>query len=130
MNRRRHANAVPVAALVRWVVVAFFICTAGLCYVYYKNQMQTTGTEIRNLESDLAALRSQDDTERAQIDKLSSHSYLERRLAEGFIQLTPITEESIVRVHTAIGPLSTKTATASLDEDSDLQPVSNRIVAQ
>ncbi len=53
MNRRRHANIVPVAALVRWVVVAFFLCTAGLGYVYFKNQMQTTGNEIRNLEAQL-----------------------------------------------------------------------------
>ena len=99
MNRRRHANTVPVAALVRWVVAAFFLCTAGLCYVYFKNQMQTTGDEIRNLEGELAALRTEDDTERAQIDRLSSHSYLQRRLAEGFIQLTPITDDRIVRIH-------------------------------
>jgi hypothetical protein len=113
-----------VAALVRWVVAAFFLCTAGLCYVYFKNQMQTTGNEIRSLEQELAALRSQDDTERAQIDKLSSHSYLQRRLAEGFIQLTPITDDKIVRLHAG------RTAAAATDTDDDLQPVSNRIVAQ
>jgi len=125
MNRRKHANLVPVAALVRWVVVAFFLCTAGLCYVYFKNQMQTTGNEIRSLERQLDTLITQDDTERAQIDRLSSQSYLERRLAEGFIQLTPITDARIVRVH-----LAGSRATAALDTGDDLQPVSNRIVAQ
>lgn len=124
MNRRRHANLVPIAALVRWVVAAGFLCTAGLCYVYYKNQMQTTGTEIRNLESTLASLRTQDDTERAQIDRLSSHSYLEKRLAEGFIQLTPITDDRIVRVHLP----GSRNAVAAAGGD-DLQPVSNRIIA-
>jgi hypothetical protein len=133
MNRRRHANSVPVAALVRWVVAAFFLCTAGLCYVYFKNQMQTTGTEIRNLEAELSTLRAEDDTERAQIDRLSSHSYLERRLAEGFIQLMPITDDRIVRLHPAGANPATHKAVASapLNDDGDgLQPVSNRIVAQ
>jgi hypothetical protein len=129
MNRRRHANLVPVAALVRWVVVAFFLCTAGLCYVYFKNQMQTTGNEIRNLEGQLNTLITQDDTERAQIDRLSSQSYLERRLAEGFIRLTPITDDRIVRVHIA-GTRAPVATTAAADSGDDLQHVSNRIVAQ
>jgi len=123
MNRRKHANIVPVAALVRWVVVAFFVGTAGLSYVYVKNQLQTTGTEIHNLESQLNALDTQDESVRAQIARLSSHSYLERRLAEGFIQLTPITDDKIVRVHA-------RTASAAPDNTDDLQPVSNRITAQ
>jgi len=125
MNRRRHANIVPVAALVRWVVVAFFLAAAGLGYVYFKNQMQATGNDIRSLEAQLASLRTQDDTVRAQIDRLSSHSYLERRLAEGFIQLTPIRDDCIVRVH----PAASRTV-ASADESDDLQPVSNRLTAQ
>lgn len=124
MKNRRHTNLVPVAALVRWVVVAFFLCTAGLCYVYFKNQMQTTGDEIRNLEGQLSALRTQDDTERAQIDRLSSHSYLEWRLAEGFIRLTPITDDRIVRIHLA------RAKTAGTEAGDELQAVSNRIVTQ
>ena len=127
MNHRRHINLVPVAALVRWVVVAFFLCTAGLCYVYFKNQMQTTGTEIRNLEAELNKLRAQDDAERAQIDTLSSHTYLERRLAEGFIKLTQITDDKIVRVH---APGSQRPVADAAADADDIQPVSNRIVAQ
>jgi hypothetical protein len=127
MNRR-NANHVPVAALVRWVVAAFFLCTAGLCYVYFKNQMQTTGDEIRSLEGELNTLMTEDDTERAQIDRLSSHSYLERRLAEGFIQLTPITDDRIVRIHLAGS--RTAAAAAPADAGDQIQAVSNRIVAQ
>jgi hypothetical protein len=118
-----------VAGLVRWVVATFFLCTAGLCYVYFKNQMQTTGDEIRNLEGQLSALMTEDDTERAQIDRLSSHGYLERRLSEGFIQLTPITDDRIVRIHLA-GSRAPAAATASADAGNELQAVSNRIVAQ
>jgi hypothetical protein len=118
-----------VAALVRWVVAAFFLCTAGLCYVYFKNQMQTTGDEIRSLEGELNTLMTEDDTKRAQIDRLSSHGYLERRLSEGFIQLTPITDDRIVRIHLA-GSRPAGAGTASTDAGDELQAVSNRIVAQ
>jgi len=125
MNRRRHGNIVPVAALIRWVVAAFFVGSAGLGYVYVKNQMQTTGNDIRNLEAQLDALNTQDECARAQIARLSSHAYLERRLAEGFIQLTPITDDRIVRLHAH----STASA-AGADEMDEMQPVSNRITAQ
>jgi hypothetical protein len=127
MNRRRHGNLVPVAALVKWVVVAFFLCTAGLCYVYFKNQMQTTGNDIRSLEARLNELRMDDDRERAQIDRLSSQSYLERRLQEGFIQLTPITDDKIVRLHMTQAPAS---ATADADGGDQQPQYPNRIVAQ
>jgi hypothetical protein len=135
MNRRRHANIVPVAALVRWVVAAFFLCTAGLCYVYFKNQMQTTGDQIRTLEAQLDTLITEDDAKRAQIDRLSSQSYLERRLAEGFIQLTPITDDRIVRIHLP-GRTAAARQPAALTADSaaaargEIQPVANQFIAQ
>jgi hypothetical protein len=125
MNRRRHANAVPVASLIRWVVVAFFLGTAGLSYVYFKNQLQTSGNDIRNLETQLNSLQTQDEAVRAQIDRLSAHGYLERRLAEGFIQLVPIRDDRIVRLH---APGSR--AASALDTDDGLQHVSTRIIAQ
>ena len=139
MNHRRHANIVPIAALVRWVVVAIFLGTAGLGYVYFKNEMQATGNEIRNLEAQLDTLNTQDDIARAQIDRLSSHGYLERRLAEGFIKLTPIRDEAIVRIHLpasrtaggqAADPADDAAASPAVDGPRDLQPVSNRILAQ
>ncbi len=126
MNRRRHSNIVPVAALFRWVVAAFFLCAAGLSYVYFKNEMQATGNDIRTLEAQLATLETEDEAARAQIDRLSSQSYLERRLAEGFIQLTPIRDECIVRLHAKTAGATT----AAADESDELQPVSNRLTAQ
>jgi hypothetical protein len=123
MIRRKHSNSVPVAALVRWVVAAVFLCVAGLSYVYFKNEMQTTGDEIRNLEEQLSTLRKQDEVEQVQIARLSSTSYLQKKLAQGFIHLTPIQDDQIVRLHAP-------TATASTDATDDLQPVSNRYTAQ
>jgi hypothetical protein len=92
--------------------------------------MQTTGNEIRSLESELNALRAEDDTERAQIDKLSSHSYLERRLAEGFIQLTPITDDKIVRLHAGGEKKATAATTVTGKSPEDLATAANWTVAQ
>ena len=126
MNRRKHANIVPVAALVRWVVIALFLAIAGLGYVNYKNQLQTTGTDISNLEAQFNALTIQDEIERAQIAQLTSHGYLERRLAEGFIKLTPIRDNCIQRLHFG----ADRTASADPAGLNDIQPVANRLTAQ
>ena len=83
------------------------------------------GDEMKKQRITKARMAKMMETSRAQIDRLSSHSYLERRLAEGFIQLTPIRDDCIVRVHPAAGR-----NVAAADESDDLQPVSNRLTAQ
>jgi hypothetical protein len=125
MNRRKHANLVPVAALVRWVVAAFFLCTAGLCYVYVKNTMQTTGTEIRNLQDQLNALITQDYILQSQIHRLSSTDYLQKQLGRRIVGMIPIQDDQIVRIHGRPA-----TASASPEGADELQPVSNRYLAQ
>jgi hypothetical protein len=126
MNHRRNRNIVPVAALLRWIVASAFLCVVGLGYVYFKNQMQSTGSEIRNLESQIAQVEMQDDVVRAQISKLSSRSYLQRRLAEGFIRMTPITDDHIVR----LGGARTAWNRGGSNNSADgLRQVSNQIAA-
>jgi len=122
-NRRKHANTVPVAGILRWTVVALFVLIAGLGYVYFKNQQHATGNEIKNLERQLADLTTQNDIVRAKISQLSSRSYLQKRLADGFIHMTPITDDRIVRLNTL--PPSRNTAAATSGE---LRAVSNRIL--
>jgi hypothetical protein len=124
-NRRKHANTVPIAGIVRWVVVALFIAIAGLSYVYFKNQQHTTGSEIKNLERQLADLTMQNDVVRAKISQLSSRSFLQKRLADGFIHMTPITDDRIMRLNTA--PPSRQTAAANANE---IRAISNRILAK
>lgn len=101
MNRRRHANAVPLASIATWVVVCIFIGGAGLWYVYLKNQLVTTGTKIKALERELADIRTQDEVVSSKIASLSSRATLQRRLNEGFIKLVPITDDRLVRLDAA-----------------------------
>ncbi len=97
-NRRRHANAVPLASIASWVMICLFMCGAGLGYVYLKNQIHTTGTKIKGLERELADLSTQDDVMRSKIASLSSRAALQQRLKDGFIKLVPITDDRLVRV--------------------------------
>ena len=115
LNRRRHANTVPLASIASWIVVAVFTCAAGLFYVHCKNQLHSNGTKIKALESELAHLITQDEGVRAKIALHSSRQALQRRLNQGDIKLISITDDRLIR----LDPV----AAAASD---DLQSVSNR----
>jgi hypothetical protein len=97
-NKRRHANAIPIASFATWMVIGLFACVAGLGYVYCKNQLHTTGAQIKQLESELAILRNRNEEARGNIVRLSSTWTLQERFKSGFITLTPITDDKIVTV--------------------------------
>ncbi|MES2572824.1 MAG: hypothetical protein V4710_22565 [Verrucomicrobiota bacterium] len=97
-NRRRHANAVPLALIATWVLVLGALGVAGLGYVYLKNQIHVTGARIKALENELAKLTTQDEVMRAKIATLSSRAALKRRMDEGFIKMVPISDDRLVRV--------------------------------
>ncbi len=98
LNRRRHANVVPLASIATWVVIAAFAGTTGIYYVYYKNQLHTTGAAIKRLERDLEDLVRQNAVLKSKIASDSSNMALQGRLDKGFIKLIRITDDRIVRV--------------------------------
>jgi cell division protein FtsL len=102
-NRRRHANSLRVSALAAWLVVAFFLTVAGVSYVYLKNQRHTVGKETTRLEREIKELKTRNEVLAVQISTLSSRVALERRIAEGFIKMEPITDDRIVRVQNTGG---------------------------
>ena len=95
-NRRRHANAIPIAWFVTWGVVALCALGGGLSYVWCKNQLYTTGTEIRALERELAELKNKNEVSLSKIAQLSSTAKLQERYTTGFIKLVPIANDRIV----------------------------------
>lgn len=97
-NKRRHANAVPIASFVTWVVMAIFVCGAGVGYVWCKNQLHTTGANIKSLERELIDLRNKNEVSRAHIAQLSSTKALQDRFDTGFIKLMKITDDRIVAI--------------------------------
>ena len=98
LNRRRHANAVPLASIATWMVVALFFGTTGVYYVYCKNRLHTTGALINKLERERNELRTNNEVMRARINLLSSRAELHRLYISGAIKLVPITPDRIVRL--------------------------------
>jgi hypothetical protein len=114
-NRRRHANAIPVASFLTWALIGIFACGGGLGYVWCKNQLYTTGTEIKSLERELVDLKNKNEVAQSKIAQLSSTAKLQERYDTGFIKLVPITNDRITI-------LSNSTAAPNTGE---LRPVSN-----
>jgi hypothetical protein len=114
-NKRRHANAVPIASFATWIVIALFTAGGGLGYVWCKNQLHTTGGRIKALERELADLRNKNEVARVHIAGLTSTKSLQDRFDSGFIKLTKITDDRIVAVRSKAG----------VESSNELRPVSN-----
>ena len=118
-NRRRHANAIPIASFATWALIGIFACGAGLGYVWCKNQIYVTGSEIKKLEVELAQLKRKNEVAQVSITKNSSTLKLRERFDSGFTGLIPITPPRIVVVS---GTPDAPGATGH----TDLRPVSNQ----
>jgi len=94
-NRRRHANAIPIASFVTWVFIGIFAAGGGLAYVWCKNQLYSTGTEIKSLERELVDLKNKNEVAQSKIAQLSSTAKLQERYDTNFIKLVPITNDHI-----------------------------------
>jgi hypothetical protein len=115
-SRRKQFNPINAPALARWIVITGFLAVTGLIYVYLSVQLYHLGDRKKVLENELASVRSQNDVARVQIAALTSRSALQRRLKEGYLKMTPIAEQNIVRLNALPG---------SPGEDA-IQPVVNQ----
>lgn len=120
-NFKRHTNRLQCASMLRWLIVAAFLGVAGLSYVYLKTQLHLCGTQRKALEGELSLLKAQNAVMEARIHQLTSRTELQHKLDIGFIKLTPIASQSVVRVRP-----SDRAQQASLDllEDA-IRPVSH-----
>lgn len=71
-NRRRHANALPIAQMATWVLFAAFAGAGGLYYVYCKNEVHARGTVLKALEKELTGLRTQNEVAKSRVATLSA----------------------------------------------------------
>lgn len=114
-NQYRHANVIPIASFATWAMVGIFACAGGLGWVWCKNQLYTTGTEIKSLERDLADLKDRNEAALTKIAQLSSTAKLRERYENSQIKLVPITNDRIVVLSNTAPPPSA----------GELRPVSN-----
>ena len=115
VNRRRHANALPIASFATWLIIGLFACGSGLGYVWCKNRLYQTGTKIEAVERELRDLRNRNVGLQTKIASLSSTDALNRRFASGDIKLVPVRPERIVVVNGRTLPVRA----------NDLQKVAN-----
>lgn len=101
--------------MARWIVLTGFLALAGLIYVYLTIQLYHLGDRKKALENELASLRTQNDVANGQIAALTSRSSLQRRVKEGYLKMTPISERNIVRLTLPGRP-----------EEDAVQPVANQ----
>jgi|GEM_PF-333526 len=99
-NRRRHnhTNKVPIGAFSPWLLVSLIFLAGGMTWVYFKNQQVAAGNEQRQLERQLAELRTQNSVLKAHIATLSSLTALQKRLDDGYIAMVPISGTDVVRI--------------------------------
>ncbi len=103
LNKRRNANAVPIASFASWVMIGLFVCIGLLLYVWCKNQLHTTGSKIKALEREHADLRNKNEVARAHIAQLSSTKALQDRFDTGFIKLDKITDSHLTTIRNQPG---------------------------
>src|SRR5271166_2721775 len=89
MNRNRSniTYSIKVASILKVVVSTAILATAGLSYVYLKNQLQQYGEIQRRLEHELTEIRTANEAVRVQITQLSSRGILEKKLAKNSLGL-------------------------------------------
>ena len=105
-NRRRQANTVPFAKFLIFLVLGISALAAGLGFVWGKNQLYTTGKQIKKYEDELLQLKSRNVAARTNIAKLTSTAELDKRYRSGWIKLVPIPGYSIVTVGAARKPVA------------------------
>jgi hypothetical protein len=80
-NRRRHANVVPLASILMWILVCVFVGAAGLGYVSLKNQLHGGADQIKKLEREIDTISRRIEIVRLEISKESSVDALKTRYA-------------------------------------------------
>lgn len=106
-NRRRHSTVMPLASWATWILLATFATSAGLYYVYCKNQLHTRGAQVRMLERELADLQNQNEVVRSRVAMLSSPNALRKRREQekNFLAgYTEITRDRLVLVSDRLNP--------------------------
>lgn len=98
-SRRRNWNAVNAPSLARWIVMTGLLAGTGLVYVYLTIQLSHLGDQRKALEKSLADLRMQNETAKFQIATLTSHSALQHRQKEGYLDMVTIEDRNIIHLN-------------------------------
>jgi hypothetical protein len=94
----RQSNPLEAAKILKFLSLAFLIGLIGLAYVFLKNQQFVLAEEIRQTERAIRLVQSRNEVLLARVTELSSRPMLQKRIAEGFIQVVSIPVDRIARL--------------------------------
>lgn len=98
MRKRSNTNPIAIGGVVRLVLMSAILATVTLSYVWMKHQMHALGDHQKRLEYRLDELRTRNQVAAAHLAELTSTASIQRQLAMGRIDLTPINDRQIVRI--------------------------------
>jgi hypothetical protein len=97
-NKRRHAQAFPVAATLIGVAIAVCIAVFAIKALTVKYQIIQGGEKLKRVERELSSVVVQNESLQTQKDMLVSVPSLTKALATGVIDLVKIDEKYVVNV--------------------------------
>jgi cell division protein FtsL len=98
-NRRRHANALPIAGWCLWITVA--VCFVGFCVkaLMVRYQVHQGGEKIKELERQIVEFDLKNKDLQTRFERLASRTELDKRRKAGFFPLVEIKEENVVHLN-------------------------------
>jgi hypothetical protein len=97
-NKRRHAQAFPLAATLIGVAIAVCIAVFAIKALTVKYQLIQGGEKLKRLEREFASVTVKNESLQTQKDRLISPPNLIKALQTGFITLAKIDEKYVVNV--------------------------------
>jgi hypothetical protein len=97
-NKRRHAQAFPLAATLIGVAIAVCIAVFAIKALTVKYQLIQGGEKLKRIEREYASIMVQNEALQAKKDQLISPLNLGKALETGFITLAKIEEKYVVNV--------------------------------
>jgi hypothetical protein len=95
-NRYRHTHSMQWATVLKWFVIVGTMAALGMSYVLMKNQILRLASEVRDYESELSNWKKRNGQLGLNINKLTSHVMLQRRVNELGLGLVKIGELDVV----------------------------------
>lgn len=100
-NKRRYAQAVPVAYIAIVITVLVCLATFGIKILFLQQQLKQGGERLSKLRREINILNTRNEDLKTKKEQLTSLPALKKAIADGVIKLKPIEESSVVYVNSA-----------------------------
>ncbi len=97
-NSRRYAQAVPVIAILMFVIVVVSLAAFFIKSLMVRHQVVVGGDRIKRLETELAELSNKNEALQTKKDQLTSVPALQKAVSKGFVSLVKVDEKFVVNV--------------------------------